>query len=358
MNQYKQPPKLLGYNFDIEDIYLARNNNKLLSIRIETSRFCNLKCIYCNSDSGKPINNEISFHQIQNIIKEASELGAKSIIIIGGGEPTIYQYFRELVRYINALKLVPVIFTNGIAITEDLAGFLYKNNVSVIAKLDSFKEETQDFLSGEYGSYKKILSGIEKLKNVGYCDDTKGDLRLGISFVTTKINLEGCLNIWKYCRNNRIYPNQEFLVPNGRAINILDLIPSNEEIRKLKNELLEIDRKDYNIDWLPYKPLTGSGCLQMFYNLYIDVIGNIRPCAAIQNDIININHFSLKEAINHPFIQFARNIDKYLEGKCSKCEFIKECIGCRGNAYTIGKLNGKDDYSALKGEDPFCFKDE
>jgi len=360
MNKYSQfehPPCLKGYNFSPKKAYSARNAGQLLAIRIETSKICNLNCIYCNTDSGKPLNNELSLKEIIDVVDQAIEFGIESIIIIGAGEPTMSPFFLELIEYIDSKKILPVIFTNGTLITKNLATFLYKKNCSIIIKLDSLIPHIQDFLAYQQNTFNKIQIGLQNLIQAGFTriEDPK-KLRLGVSFVTNKANINEIADIWKFCRNNNIYPNQEILTPNGRGKNIYGLIPSSEDIKKIKLELLEIDRLVYGYNWIPYTPLTGSGCLQFLYSLYINVEGYVRPCAAVIIENENIRKKSLKEIINTKFFQFCRNIDKNLQGKCKNCIHLNECIGCRGITYTIGVNQNKSQLEALCDEDPFCFK--
>ena len=357
-SSFKPPPYLMGYNYPPEEAYDARNADQLLSMRIETSRKCNLRCIYCNTDSGEPLPNELGFDETIDVISQGKELGVKSIVIIGAGEPTIYPNFRELIEYIYNGDMIPVIFTNTTLITEELAKFLYEKNTSVITKIDSLKPDIQDFLTDKKGAYQSIQKGLQNLIKAGFTevkDPTR--LRLGASFVTNKANIHEIKEIWKFCRDNNIYPNQEILTPNGRGKNIVGLIPSRDELRKLKLELLEMDRKDYGYDWLPYSPLTGLGCLQFLYSVYVTVEGYVRPCAAVQIRKENIREKSLRGIIETEFFQLCRHIDKHLKGKCGNCKYLNECIGCRGITYTIGVNANKDPLEAICDEDPFCFRD-
>jgi radical SAM protein with 4Fe4S-binding SPASM domain len=348
-------PTLNGYHFEKDEIYNARENGKLLSLRIETSRLCNLKCIYCYSDGGIPMKGEITYEEIVDIIYQACDLGVKSIVVIGGGEPTIYYKFREIIDLIDRLEVIPVVFTNCTTIDVELADYLVEKNASVIGKLDSLDEMMHDKLSGVPGSFKKIMNGIDILQESGF--SSEGSVyRLGLSFVTTQWNINEMTDIWRFCRTRNIYPNQELFVPDGRSKGDFHLIPSERDYRQMKEDLLRIDRDEYGYDWLPYKPLTAVGCMQFMYSLYVNLKGFVTPCAGIQNSLINIRDFTLKEAIEHPFINLARNLENRLKGKCSRCEFLDECLGCRGNAYTLGKANGKNDYDSLLLEDPACWK--
>jgi len=352
-----KPPKLIGYNFSPERARNARNQGKLLTMRTETSRICNLRCRYCNGSSGTPPSGEISFKSIKDTISQVKDLGGESVVIIGGGEPTIYPHFRDLISYISNIDMIPVVITNTTKMTLDLAKFLYDKNASVLGKLDSLVEKRQDFLAGRKGTFTKITKGLENLKKVGFTKCDPQSLRLGVSFVTTSLTLNETPDIWKFCRDNNMYPNQELLVPRGRAeTHLATLTPSNEQVFKIKKKLLEIDQNKYGYSWLVHAPLTGNGCLQHMYSVYLTSLGYIRPCADIDIKLYNIQDMTIKEIIESSFFQKARNIEKYLTGKCHGCEHNMDCIGCRGLAFSTGILEGLGVTEALCREDPLCTK--
>jgi len=355
--KYKVSPKLEGYSYPPELARKARDNGELLSIRVETSLLCNLRCNYCYSDGGVQLKNEIKYDALIDVINQAKDLKARSIVIIGGGEPTIYSKFRDLIDYVYSIDLIPVIFTNTQTMTKELAKFLYDRNVSVITKLDSLDEKIQDDMSGVKGSFKNIMTGLKNLMDVGYSNvEDEQKLKLGASFLVNRQNAHTIPDVWRYCRDRKILPNLEMMIPNKRGNVINNLLLSREEWKNLKLKLLEIDRNEYGYDWLPYTPLLGNGCFQVMYNLYITVEGFVRPCSDIQVNIANIKDYTLKEIIELPFFKMARNIEKYLNGKCGSCEHLSKCIGCRGLSYATAVNSGSESIEALCHEDPSCFK--
>ncbi len=369
LNVFFPPPVLRGYMYGAKEAYEARDSNRLLAIRLETNKSCNLRCRYCYAVSGEDSVEVADFNILKQIISEAKELGIKSVVVIGGGEPTLYPKFRELVAYIDSLGIIPMVFSNTVLMTGELAEYLYKHNASVMGKLDSLKPEVQDYLAGREGAFRDIKGGLENLIRAGFTKPAEpGKLRLGVSFVSNKMNLEEIEDIWHFCRQNNIFPNMEILTPTGRANDELeDKLLTAEEIKEYKLKLLKIDRKYYGYDWLPYTPITASGCLQHLYSLYINIEGNARPCAPTKLDEhpslkidgiypYNINRMSLKEIYDSDLFTYVRNIDRVLEGRCGNCEHREECIGCRGYAYSIGVNNGADPLEALRMECQQCFK--
>lgn len=369
LSLFSPPPILKGYMYGAQEAHQARNSNRLLAIRLETNKSCNLRCRYCYAQSGEDSAKIAEFNNLKRIIQEAKELGIRSVVVIGGGEPTLYPSFRDLIAYIDSLGIIPVIFSNTVLMTEELAGFLYKHNASVMGKLDSLKPEVQDYLAGRAGTSEDIKKGLGNLLKAGFSKPVgPGELRLGVSFVSNKMNLEEIEEIWHFCRQNNIFPNMEILTPTGRANDELeDKLLTADEIKEYKLKLLEIDRKYYGHDWLPYTPITAIGCLQHLYSLYINIEGNVRPCAPTKLDEhpalkiggeypYNINKMSLREIYDSRLFTYVRNIDKMLEGKCKNCEHNEECIGCRGYAYSVGVKHGIDPLKALRMECQQCFK--
>jgi len=354
------PPILAGYTYRPEDAYAARDAGRLLTIRLETNRSCNLSCRYCYAESGQNLQDENDYETLCDVIRQANDLGVKSVVVIGGGEPTLYPRFRALISFIHSLGILPMIFTNCLRVTKDLAEFLYERNVTVMGKLDSLKPDVQDFLAGQDGAYDRIHRGLDNLLEAGFGEpEDPRELRLGASFVSCRMNLAEIADIWHFCRQRNIFPNMEVLTPTGRANETLpDQGLDTDEIMDYKLKMLDIDRTHYGYDWLPYTPLAGSGCLQHLYSLYITIDGNVRPCAPTkfdehpdlqENGVYphNVRRNSLADIFHSDLFQFVRHIDEHLQGRCRGCPHLNQCIGCRGYAYSVGVNEGKSPREAL-----------
>jgi radical SAM protein with 4Fe4S-binding SPASM domain len=366
---YQRPPILVGYTYEPEEAWQARDDNRLLAVRLETNHTCNLRCRYCYAESGAKLSNELGYDVLASICRQAHELGARSVVVIGGGEPTLHPRFRDLVALIDGLGMVPMVFTNCLKVTPDLAEFLHAHNASIMGKLDSLRAERQDFLAGMDGAFERIQRGMRNLLDAGFGQpEDPHRLRLGASFVSCRLNLDEIEDIWHYCREHGIFPNMEVLTPTGRAKEQLpDQGLRTEEIQDYKFRLLELDRARYGYDWLPYTPLAASGCLQHLYSLYVTIEGNVRPCAPTKFDEHpdlcedgvyphNVNRRELRDIYEDPLFRYVRHIDQHLEGRCKACEHLDQCIGCRGYAYSVGVNAGKGPREALAGECLQCFR--
>jgi radical SAM protein with 4Fe4S-binding SPASM domain len=334
-----------GLEFSQEEITEARAEKGLLSLELELSRACNLRCIYCYASSGLPMENELSLPEIQDVVDQAVALGAKKIIVLGGGEPLLYSYLIDVIDYILSKGVKADLFTNGTLITPSKASALYDRGVAVVVKMNSRRPEIQDFLAGHPGTFQAIERGIEALKAVGYPDETH---ILGVETVICRQNYEELPQLWQWARKQGIIPYVEVMTLQGRAKEHPDLEVSIQKSRTLFETLARIDAEEFDNKWIPHPPLAASHCARHEYSCTVVANGDIHPCPGVNLSVGNIREDTLEHILHKsPVIQELRNIRKLIKGRCAKCELKYRCYGCRGNAYQI-----TGDYLA---EDPMCW---
>ncbi len=339
---------LWGEEFSRAEIDDAKARGGLLSLELELSRRCNLACIYCYAASGQPLKDELTLEEIDNIIFQAKQLGAKKIIVLGGGEPLLYQNILHVLDKIVQNDLDCDIFTNGTLITPELATFLYDRKIGVAIKLNSFNSKIQDELAGVDGAYDKIQAGLQHLLQAGYPDDAH---RLGIETIICQQNYDEIPAIWRWARQNDIIPYIEIMTQQGRAKDHPELTVTSLELKNLFNLLSNIDRTEFGIDWVPHPPLAASQCARHEYSCTVTANGDVHPCPGVDIAVGNIREADLKEILHKsPVIQELRNIRKLIKGRCKTCDLSQQCYGCRGHAYqTTG------DYLE---SDPICWLEE
>ena len=72
------------FEFSAQEIADAVKHKRLLSMEIELSLRCNFSCPYCYASKDE-VENELTPEEIRDAIIQAKNLGAKKIIILGGG---------------------------------------------------------------------------------------------------------------------------------------------------------------------------------------------------------------------------------------------------------------------------------
>jgi wyosine [tRNA(Phe)-imidazoG37] synthetase (radical SAM superfamily) len=84
-----------------------------ISINLDLTTACNYQCDHCvDLDI---LNTGIRFEhdKLMASLKLMAERGMKSVIVIGGGEPTLYPRFEEVIRFMKELGLQVAIVSNG-----------------------------------------------------------------------------------------------------------------------------------------------------------------------------------------------------------------------------------------------------
>jgi radical SAM protein with 4Fe4S-binding SPASM domain len=340
------PVRLIaGLEFSEEDVLATVRRNGLLSIELEMTRLCNLGCLYCYSHGGTALPDEMSLHEIKDVVMQALALGGRKIVVLGGGEPLMYEPLRELIEFIACHGLHIEMFTNGTLIDADTASFLYRHNVSVVVKRNSLDGGVQDELAGRQGTFERIERGLSHLFACGYPDADHG---LGIQTIICRQNLREIPDLWRQARQRGIQPYFECMTYQGRATANADLQVSADEAGRLFRALQEIDNSEFGRRWSPHPPLAGAKCQRHLYSLLIKANGDIFPCVGVDVATGNIRHSRLADVISSSqVIQDLRHVYSNIHGACRTCRMNGECYGCRGNAY---QMTG--DYLS---SDPFCW---
>jgi len=87
--------------------------NTVISTHISPEGACNLKCPYC-SVTYRDTHSRIPLDRIKNYVNQLIGRGLKAVILTGGGEPTLYKHFNELVQWLHFEKRLSIgLITNG-----------------------------------------------------------------------------------------------------------------------------------------------------------------------------------------------------------------------------------------------------
>ncbi len=92
--------------------YRAGTGRSVISTHISPEGACNLKCAYC-SVTYRDTHQRIPLDVVKKYVTDLKSRGLKAVILTGGGEPTIYRHFNELVQWIHAQGLKVALITNG-----------------------------------------------------------------------------------------------------------------------------------------------------------------------------------------------------------------------------------------------------
>lgn len=84
-----------------------------ISINLDLTTACNYRCTHCIDWDILNTPNKYKEQELRDSMRLMSERGLRSVILIGGGEPTLFPRFADFVGYLKGLGLQVAIVSNG-----------------------------------------------------------------------------------------------------------------------------------------------------------------------------------------------------------------------------------------------------
>ncbi|MFP1771227.1 hypothetical protein ACLECU_04160 [Lonsdalea quercina] len=147
---------------------------------------------------------------------------------------------------------------------------LYARDVSIIGKINSFKDDVQNKIVGDiHNAASKMRRGLKNLMDAGFNRLEKGNTRLAIETSVLPENIDEIYDIWNYCRSHTIFPlvdtvlyegsakqhsYDDFLVPYTRLVEEVGRIRLYERIGasngRLKSSSVKMIAGSSSVNWL------------------------------------------------------------------------------------------------------------
>jgi len=332
---------------------------------------CNLACEHCYLDAGgTPAvasdeafsdRSELTTEQCRKVVDDIAAFAPEALTILTGGEPLLRRDILEIIRYANEKSLWVVVGTNGVSITETLAGLLVENGVRGLAlSLDALDAETHDRFRMIEGAWKNTVEGAKILHHSG--------LPFIVQTTVGSHNIDELERIAEFAHEElgaKVW-NLYFLVQTGRGQFVSDISP--EQYDRVLADLSKIQKRyasrmlvnakcaPHYIKTLyeedPESPFIkgyeggAGGCPAGTHYLGLRPNGDVTPCPYLPVFGGNLKQSTLSELWedSEPFIRIRKRDE--LQQRCGECEFNARCGGCRARAFGMS-----GDYLA---EDPLC----
>jgi sulfatase maturation enzyme AslB (radical SAM superfamily) len=133
--------------------------------------YCNIECTYCYLQTQDPASFADGFNPypvlpaIRGII-EAGQLAPRSLVDWGGGEPTIYKEFDELLARLTAHGCSHWIHTNGTRLPKPLLNGLSSKRIHVLCSLDAGTRETYRLIKKK-DFFDRVWRNLERYVDLG-----------------------------------------------------------------------------------------------------------------------------------------------------------------------------------------------
>ncbi|MEA3514570.1 MAG: asparagine synthase-related protein [Nanoarchaeota archaeon] len=284
---------------------------KHLTIHFNLSMKCNGNCIMC--DRYKNIKeNKNQFDKLIGYIKYFDNETVSNIKILGGEPLLELESLYKLITIYTSQGYSISITTNGKLLTPEVIGNLIKCGLkSITISLDSYKEETHDYIRNLQGTYKQCLKAITYIKK------NHPDFRININSVVMNVNIDQIIDTIKFVKSIGV-----------NEINLLRLDHHPENFDKIKVSISQLKKLEQNLiklvtenpkyqnfityDFFGY----GQKCRYLYERIQIEEDGTIYPCEINMFEGIKLDR-PLREIIEFDVFQ------KFLR-KMQECD--KQCL--------------------------------
>lgn len=317
--------------------YKNGNPNTVISTHISPEGTCNLRCPYC-SVTYRDTHSRLDMDTIKDYVTKLMSRGLKAVILTGGGEPTIYKNFNELVRWLKSRKLSVALITNGTMsrrIADDVWGMFDWIRVSINV-FDGWEDKIG--LNLNMINPEKTVVGCSMVYTVEHeKSETDTTNRMELFKKVSKV-ADQCGA--QYIR----------LLPNC-------LLEQNALIRQhkaLEKDLQKLDDPRFFHQYKVHGAPKTSKCHQSYFRPYLSEEihietgkpGTVYPCdSVVLND--GYQFFAKEYQLCH-----AEDVLDYIDGKITqKFDACKRCKGCvftdnvdMLDDYIHGKVNRFDEF--------------
>jgi len=190
-----------------------------ISVNLDLTTACNFSCPHCVDSRLLNTGDYLDIDTVKRSMETLQKNGLRSVIIIGGGEPTIHKNFGEIVRYASDRGLQIGIVTNGSRLDKVVAvADALKEGDWLRLSIDAGKEST--FFKSHRPRGRTSLESI--LQSVREVKKANPKINIGYSYVI----------VW-----------------GGITINNYELCPNVDEMAQAV-----ILAKEYSFDYVSFKP--------------------------------------------------------------------------------------------------------
>lgn len=260
----------LGYGLALAG-FLARSKKSIggpVSIAIEPTNICNLRCPLCATGTGtlKRPKGSMKINDFKKII-DMLPGSVTDLYLWGQGEPFMAPDFLNMVQYASRHGFRTFVSSNG-HFLDDIYGIIESGLYCLILSLDGVDEEIyKSYRIG--GDFDRVVNGIknisEAVKNNG-----QGPL-IALQYLVTQKNAADMNKFMSFADDigaDRVVFKtlQAASIKNGE-LHLPDNI-NYTRYRKNNRGMIETDRS-----WF-----LKNRCLRLYYSFQIDWQGNILPC--------------------------------------------------------------------------------
>jgi MoaA/NifB/PqqE/SkfB family radical SAM enzyme len=295
---------------------------------------CNSKCRTCTYwHMSSRINDDLSTQDVFGLLDEAYAFGMRGYYLFGG-EPIIRKDIGKVVDYAKDKGFLTTMNTNAsllAAKAEDL-----RNLDFIFVSLDYFNDY-HDFIRGRKGSFKEVIKGVERIREVG-------DTRVTLVTTISTLNLDAIEPMAKLARDlqvgisyNSVEPTVQSSFEKGRTESpVQDYGLSKKQLGAFYLSLLRLKREGYPLMETEYvlKHFTeGKRWACQFPKMFVYVSADKKIFSCTYDHTYDLKKGSFEDYFSSRL--YRDHVSR--AGNCNVC--VRTCVRGYSYAYDLKPLN-------------------
>lgn len=345
-------------------------NRRLHGIILQTTQNCNLRCKYCiysesknvaqRSHSAKSMSWETAKHAIDFLWERSVDNDSVSIGFYGGEPLLKFDLIKDVVAYSKtrlAGKDVRYhITSNGTLLTDEITGYLQKNNINLMISIDGPQEihDKNRVFAGGGGTYETVMQNIERLKQIApeyfktirfsmVIDPTNdfdciNSISLGADTITRE-NLMPSL-VDKEFDDEVVIASEEYLQKYEyhaflAYLSYINRYPKEKVSPISYQSLINKMGKAIKMQDSPIlQPMASPGgpCIPGQLRLFCNITGDLFPCERVSEKSPAMRIGNLDEGFYVDKALQLLNIGQLGQEKCKNCWSFRYCTVCAKKA--------------------------
>ncbi len=319
MKEFKTDNTVLTNGIIKGGIFYPKMNLQSGTMRLVLTTKCNYKCKYCFAEGEKDKKyRTLDLEKLKRVISISKEFGITNIKLTGG-EPLMYPYLEDLLKYVREIGISYIDLTTNISLlNSENINLLNKYNVNALTlSLNTLDSNKFIFLSN-YKDYSTVYNNLDNvIKNFN------GKTRVNCIVFDELYDENDYDNIINFCKKNNLGLR---LVEPSKVENLKITYKKdkfNYYINKLRKKADNVVKSDcesveyfYFNDW--YLTVMHSLCdnrlcssCKKYMYIRVSTEMKLKPCLSRRDTEVNIN-FDSDDKIRECFIEAINNMGKGL----------------------------------------------
>lgn len=288
--------------------WLSGKNIYPLYAEISPSGTCNHRCTYCALDFMEYKKVFLDTALLKERLAELANLGLKSVMYAGEGEPLLHKHIADIVEYTKSAGIDVALTTNGSLLNNDIAESIISNSSWIKVSINGATKETYSKIHGINPKSKSFENVIANMAHASDVRNTKGHkCALGMQLLLLPDNAHEVEPLAKLARDI----GMDYLVVKPYSQHPLsktslysdikydDYLQLSQELEKHNSEHFKVVfRVDTMKNWDKGEH-TYKTCQALPFWSYIDASGGVWGCSVYLTDerfyYGNINDLSFED---------------------------------------------------------------